>query len=41
MQSKYSSDKLPTTYKELAKVHSGPIYVSKFNNNGEYVMTGS
>ena len=36
-----SGDKLPSNPRELVKGHSGPIYVSKFNNAGEYVMTGS
>ncbi len=34
--------KLPsTTFQTLPKVHSGPIYTIKYNNAGEYVMTGS
>lgn len=34
--------KLPTqAFQALAKTHTGPVYVVKFNNIGEYVMTGS
>ena len=34
-------DHLPTSCKELVKIHQGPIYPVKFNNQGEYCMTGS
>lgn len=33
--------KFPTQFVELKKNHAGPIYTVKFNNNGEYIMTGS
>ena len=36
-----TSDKLPSECKELVKVHTGPIYTVKWNNQGEYCMTGS
>lgn len=29
------------SFVELKKVHTGPVYVCKFNNVGEYCMTGS
>lgn len=36
------SSKLPTTtFQPLVKTHTGPVYVIKFNNAGEYAMTGS
>jgi hypothetical protein len=29
-----NTDKLPTTFKSLLKIHSGPIYTIKFNRDG-------
>ena len=34
-------EKLPTTAIQLPKTHIGPVYCAKFNNQGEYCMTGS
>lgn len=36
-----NADKLPNSFNQLAKIHTGPIYAAKFNNQGEYCMTGS
>ena len=36
-----NTDGLPTNSQPLVKGHSGPIYVAKFNSQGEYCMTGS
>jgi mitogen-activated protein kinase organizer 1 len=34
--------KLPdSAFKTLAKTHTGPVYVIRFNSTGEYAMTGS
>lgn len=41
MRERGAAEGLPSTYIQLAKVHTGPVYVVKFNNTGEYCMTGS
>lgn len=33
--------KLPSSLTPLPKSHTGPIYTVKFNNAGEYILTGS
>lgn len=33
--------KLPNTFQQLVKSHTGPVYTVKFNRAGEYAMTGS
>lgn len=41
MRERGAEEGLPTTCTKLVKGHTGPIYVVKFNNSGEYCMTGS
>lgn len=36
-----SKNNIPTHPMNTLKGHTGPVYTAKFNNNGQYCMSGS